>query len=83
MQRSHTCLGTDLVAVARGFGITDAFLVSEPDGVYQVAERVLARLGTAYARVLINPTEPPRTMPSRDGVNTKNAFRASLGLTTF
>jgi len=83
MQRSHTSLGTDLVAVAHGFGITEAFTVTTYDEVAQVAERVLARQGTTYARVLIDPTEPPRTMPSRDGVNTKNTFRASLGLTTF
>lgn len=83
MQRSHTSLGTDLVAVAQGFGITEAFAVTEADQVSRVADRVLARQGTTFVRVLIDPTEPPRTMPSRDGVNTKNAFRASLGLTTF
>ena len=67
----------------QGFGIADAFSVDTPDGYREVARRVNARRGVAYARVLIDPTEPPRTMPSRDGANTKNVFRASLGLTGF
>jgi thiamine pyrophosphate-dependent acetolactate synthase large subunit-like protein len=83
MQRSHTSLGTDLVTVAKGFGIDDAFTVTDPDGVREVAERVHARRGVSYARVPIDPSEPPRVMPSRDGVNTKNIFRSALGLTTF
>jgi thiamine pyrophosphate-dependent acetolactate synthase large subunit-like protein len=83
MQRSHTSLGTDLVTVAKGFGIQDAFAVETREGHREVAERVNARRGIAFARVLIDPTEPPRVMPSRDGVSTKNAFRASLGLTGF
>lgn len=83
MQRSHTSLGTDLVAVAKGFGIADAFTIDTTDGFRDVADRINRRDGIAYARVLIDPTEPPRTMPSRDGANTKNVFRASLGLSGF
>jgi thiamine pyrophosphate-dependent acetolactate synthase large subunit-like protein len=83
MQRSHTSLGTDLVAVAKGFGIPDAFSVTDAAGVTEVAERIRARRGVAYARVVIAVDEPSRVMPSRDGVNTKNTFRAALGLTTF
>lgn len=83
MQRSHTSLGTDLVAVAKGFGIADAFRIPDAAGVNEVAGRILARRGVAYAQVAIAADEPPRVMPSRDGVNTKNTFRAALGLTTF
>ena len=39
MQRSHTSLGTDLVAVAKGFGIADAFSVARLDGSAEIAER--------------------------------------------
>ncbi|MGD9942130.1 MAG: thiamine pyrophosphate-dependent enzyme [Burkholderiaceae bacterium] len=83
MQRSHTSLGTDLVAVARGFGIADAFVVSERAGHEQVARRVNARSGTAFAQVLIDASEPPRALPPRDGVFLKNRFRSHLGLRPF
>jgi len=83
MQPSHASLGADLTAVARGFGIADAFRVTEQDGHTEIAQRVLARTGTTYAQVLISTGEPPRALPPRDGVANKNAFRAELGLPTF
>ena len=83
MQRSHTSLGTDLVAVAQGFGIKDAFAVKETGRAGEVAERVMARRGVAFAQVFINPDEPPRALPPRDGVYVKNRFRAALGFSTF
>lgn len=83
MQRSHTSLGTDLVAVARGFGIADAFSVDDIAMASRIAERVNARQGVALAQVFIRPDEPPRALPPRDGVHVKNRFRAALGLQTF
>jgi phosphonopyruvate decarboxylase len=83
MQPSHTSLGTDLVAVARGFGIAATVLVAEVAGADEVAERVRARGGTTFVRVLVTADEPPRALPPRDGVGNKNAFRAALGLPTF
>lgn len=83
MQRSHTSLGTDLVAVAQGFGIKDAFAIRETGRAGEVAERVMARRGVAFAQVFINPDEPPRALPPRDGVYVKNRFRAALGFSTF
>ncbi|OYD60202.1 UNVERIFIED_ORG: phosphonopyruvate decarboxylase [Burkholderia sp. CF145] len=83
MQRSHTSLGTDLVAVAKGFGIHDAFAVEDLHGIAAVAERARAKKGTALAQVFINPDEPPRALPPRDGVFVKNRFRAALGYAPF
>lgn len=83
MQQSHTSRGTDLVAVARGCGIADAFLVSEPRQVRCVLGRIGARSGPTFAQVLISAEEPPRALPPRDGVFVKNRFRAGLGLPTF
>jgi len=83
MQPSHTSLGTDLVAVARGFGIPAAVLVPDQGAAAEVAERVRARAGTTFVRVRVRADEPPRVLPPRDGVATKNAFRAALGLPTF
>ncbi|MGW6904267.1 thiamine pyrophosphate-dependent enzyme [Streptomyces sp. NPDC054940] len=83
MQPSHTGLGTDLVAVARGFGIPDAVRITDLAQTEDLARRIEARAATTYAQVLIATDEPPRALPPRDGVANKNAFRAALGLSTF
>jgi len=83
MQPSHTGLGTDLVAVAQGFGIGDAVRITDLGRTDALALRIKARTATTYAQVLITTDEPPRVLPPRDGVANKNSFRAALGLSTF
>ncbi|MGW1025726.1 thiamine pyrophosphate-dependent enzyme [Streptomyces sp. NPDC002577] len=83
MQASHTGLGTDLVAVAQGFGIHDTVRITDLAQTEDLAARIRARAATGYAQVLINTDEPPRALPPRDGVANKNSFRAALGLSTF
>ena len=83
MQRSHSSLGTDLVAVAKGFGIADAFSTDSLDGCDAIARRIQARDGTVFAQVFIEANEPPRALPPRDGPFIKNRFRAALGLKPF
>jgi phosphonopyruvate decarboxylase len=82
MQPSHTSLGTDLVAVARGCGIAEALAVPEATAA-EVADRIRARAAPTFVRVLIGADELPRALPPRDGVANKNAFRAALGFPTF
>ena len=43
MQRSHTSLGTDLVAVAKGFGIANSFAVESIERCGDIAEEPAAR----------------------------------------
>lgn len=83
MQRSHTSLGTDLVAVAKGFGIATAYSVDRIEQCSEIAARANARQGTLFVQALINADEPPRALPSRDGVYIKNRFREALGLKPF
>lgn len=83
MQRSHSSLGTDLVAVAKGFGIVDAFSTGSLEGSDDIAQRIKARAGTVFSQVLIEADEPPRALPPRDGPYIKNRFRAALGLKPF
>ncbi|WP_020656662.1 thiamine pyrophosphate-dependent enzyme [Massilia niastensis] len=83
MQRSHSSLGTDLVAVAKGSGIADAYSVSAQGGFSQIVERVLARKGTSFTQVFITTDEPERVLPPRDGSFVKNRFRAALGFAPF
>lgn len=83
MQRSHASLGTDLTAVAAGFGIADAVRVTDGGETGSVAARITANAGPSFTQVLIGTDEPPRALPARDGVHVKNRFRAALGHGTF
>jgi phosphonopyruvate decarboxylase len=83
MQRSHSSLGTDLVAVAKGFGIADAYSTDTCDEVDAIAAGIRARERTTFVQVFIEANEPPRALPPRDGPFIKNRFRASLGLKPF
>ncbi len=83
MQRSHSSLGTDLVAVAKGFGIAEAFSTGALERSDEVAQRINDRSGTVFVQVFIEADEPPRALPPRDGPYIKNRFRAALGLKPF
>jgi phosphonopyruvate decarboxylase len=83
MQRSHSGMGTDLVAVAKGFGIEEAFSIGRLERSVEVAERITARSGTVFVQVFIDADESPRALPPRDGPYLKNRFRAALGLKPF
>ena len=83
MQRSHTSLGTDLVAVAKGFGIADAYTIDSSELCGETAKRAAASQGPTFVRVTIEANEPPRALPPRDGVYIKNRFRAALGFKPF
>jgi phosphonopyruvate decarboxylase len=83
MQRSHASLGADLVGIAKGFGISDAFSTNSVDLVGEIAQGINARRGLAFVQVFIEADEPPRALPPRDGPFIKNRFRAALGLKPF
>ena len=83
MQRSHASLGADLVGLAKASGIADAHLITSDDGYAEIAKRINQKSVTSFNQVLITADEPPRALPSRDGVYVKNRFRATLGLQPF
>lgn len=83
MQRSHTGLTTDLVAVAKGFGIENAYRVDSLEDCDSIAADIRARQRTTFVRAVIQASEPPRALPSRDGAYIKNRFRAALGFKPF
>lgn len=83
MQRSHTSLGTDLSAVARGCGIKNVVEIDEMGSVDSLAQVVNSRQGCTFAQVHICAAELPRALPPRDGTYLKNRFRATLGFKPF
>jgi thiamine pyrophosphate-dependent acetolactate synthase large subunit-like protein len=83
MQRSHTSLGTNLVTVAQGCGFAHAEEIRGAAGVAALAERVTARQGWCFARVMVSAQDLPRALPARDGVYLKQRFRSALGFEPF
>lgn len=83
MQQSHASLGTDLVAVAKGFGIADAQGIDSVEAGDGVAQSIRARQGSTFVQVFIEANEPPRALPPRDGPYIKNRVRSALGLNPF
>lgn len=80
MQKSHTGLGTDLVAVAKACGIEWARDIrgdAELDAFVAQSRRLS---GCGFGLIKVAPQNPARVLPARDGVYIKNRFRQSLGL---
>ncbi len=80
MQRSHTDSAVDLVGVARACGIAAAFDIGDEAALADFARRVQAKERTLFARIAILADEPPRVLPSRDGVYLKTRFRRATGV---
>ena len=86
MQPSHTQGGVSLCGVARACGIDAVFDITDETALNEFAARLhgFAQPGffdrTVFARVAIHADEPPRVLPSRDGVHLKNRFRRALGM---
>ncbi|HWD58602.1 MAG TPA: thiamine pyrophosphate-dependent enzyme [Stellaceae bacterium] len=79
MQPSHTDSAVDLVGVARACGIAAAADIADETALAEFATRVQAKERTLFARVAILAEEPPRVLPSRDGVYLKTRFRRATG----
>jgi thiamine pyrophosphate-dependent acetolactate synthase large subunit-like protein len=81
MQRSHTDHGVSLCGVARSCGIESVYDITDPGALDDFTRLVRAQSErTLFARVAIEANEPPRVLPSRDGVFLKNRFRRALGM---
>ncbi len=86
MQASHTDAGVSLSGVARACGIDPVFDITDEPALNAFAARLhdFDRPSffdrTVFARIAIRADEPPRVLPSRDGVHLKNRFRRALGV---
>jgi thiamine pyrophosphate-dependent acetolactate synthase large subunit-like protein len=80
MQASHTDGGIDLVGVAKSCGIRRAYEVTDEAGLKTLAGELAGLKETLFARVRIAADEPPRVLPSKDGVELKLRFRHAVGV---
>jgi thiamine pyrophosphate-dependent acetolactate synthase large subunit-like protein len=80
MQPSHTDYGVSLCGVARSCGIESVYDITDKAALDDFAWLVHTADHTLFARIAIQADEPPRVLPSRDGVLLKNRFRHALGV---
>jgi len=80
MQPSHTAERVSLPGVARSCGIAAVFDIADEAALRDFAGRLQSARETLFARVAIRADEPPRVLPSRDGVFLKHRFRHALAV---
>lgn len=78
-QETATARGADLAAVARGFGIADAGVITTMEEVQALATALQTQAAGPRVRVIkIDREDLPRVLPSRDGVAVRNRVQAAL-----
>ena len=81
MQKSHSSFGIGLHQVAAACNFSWSEQITKMSEVSEFRERLYdLGSGPALARILIEATDETRVLPTRDGVEIKNRFRAALGL---
>lgn len=80
MQPSHTDLGVSLTGVARSCGIGKIYDIHDEAGLAAFRNDAHSVNETLFARIAIRAEEPPRVLPSRDGVYLKTRFRRATGV---
>jgi thiamine pyrophosphate-dependent acetolactate synthase large subunit-like protein len=79
-QASHARDTVDLAKAAAACGIGFIMEVSDEVGLARLAGELATFTRTLFARVAIAPDEPPRVLPTRDGVALKLRFRKAAGV---
>lgn len=77
-QRTHTAMGADLEAIARGCGIANARTVRDPAELPALREEIHRAQEAVFAVIKIAPQELPRVLPPRDGAFLAQRLRAAL-----
>ena len=78
MQQTATGFGTDLAAVARACGLSDASTIASEAELPSLKLKVQARAGVVVAVLKIQPGDQPRTVPLRDGAAIADRFIRAL-----
>jgi thiamine pyrophosphate-dependent acetolactate synthase large subunit-like protein len=78
MQQSHTSAGIDLIAIAKGCRIAEAFAIDAIADTKRVRDLMHARRGPLLVQARIQADDPPRVLPTRDGIAIKLRFMQAL-----
>ena len=78
MQASHTDVGVQLAGVARACGFPEVLDVADETALKRLAGRLTSHHETLFANVRVAADDPPRVLPSKDGVELKLRFRKAV-----
>ena len=78
MQATHTAHGTDLVAIARGCGFKNSWLVKKKAEVGDLRFAIHGKAGPNFAQVKVVAESLPLVLPPHDGVLLKERWRRAL-----
>ena len=79
-QSGLTGAKTDLIAVAKGFGISKTMLVREEAQTAELAELLFKTPGPVFALAKIALSEDPWALPEKDGAAIARRFQVALGV---
>ena len=77
-QATHTAMGADLPAIARGCGFDNASTITKMGAVAQLRDAIHKRAGLLFASIKITPADYPKVLPPRDGAWLKHRMRIAL-----
>ena len=77
-QVTHTGMGADLPAIARGCGFAKASTITAMSAVAALRRAVHAKGGLLFAAIKITPADYPKALPPRDGAWLKHRMRVAL-----
>lgn len=78
LQPTHTAHGFDLRGVASAAGFSHALSVRNQAELAAAIPLLRGAPGPVFAAIKVAPDRPPFVLPSRDGVELKNRFRAAV-----
>jgi hypothetical protein len=78
MQASHTGAGVDLAGIALAAGFPAALTMTTAEQLSHWLPVLLTGPGPVLGVVKVAATQPPLTVPARDGAFIKNRFREAL-----
>ena len=78
LQKTHTAHGFDLCGVATAAGFRAVVHVDDAASLKRAVPLLRHSAGPVFAVIKVSPDRPPFVLPSRDGVELKNRFRAAV-----
>ncbi len=77
-QATHTAMGADLPAIARGCGFRKASAITKMSALPALRRAIHGKDGLQFASIKITPADYPKVLPPRDGAWLKHRMRVAL-----
>lgn len=77
-QRTHTAMGADLTAIARGCGLAQSMTIYREEELPALREQLHSLRAPLFAVIKVAADELPRVLPSRDGSYLTHRLRTAL-----